>query len=209
MMVKSQLSLPCSRIYTNTSSGTAIWKPTSTIRAKKPMIHAAARRVLRRATSGGCSCESLKSAASAPACLPKITQSASAAARKKSGIPMTSGKSFAFHGQSSALSVPHAESAMMASASASEVRLCMASPRAPGLEGGKDDHADRNDEQHHHHRPAEPRCVVARHRDVEIVLGDLAEHQAQHQRRARPAGHHHEVADRAEHDGHDDVGVAG
>src|SRR5438552_8098947 len=173
------------------------------------MIHAAASRVLRRATSGGCSCESLKSAASAASCLPKITQSTSARARKKSGMPMTSGKSFAFHGQESALRVPQAESAMMASASASEVRLCMASPRAPRLEGGKHDHADRNDEEHHHYWPPEPRRVVARHRDVEVVLSDLAEHEAQHQRRARPAGDHHEVADRAEYDGHDDVGVAG
>src|SRR5260221_3017960 len=166
MMVNSQPSLPCSLRYRNTSSGTAIWKPSSTIMAKKPRVHAAASSVLRRATSGGSSCVSLKSAAAAPSCLPKITQSASARARQKSGMPMTSGKSFAFQGHSSALNVPQAESAMMAIASASEVRLCMALPRAPGLEYREQDHADRHDEQRDHHRPAEPGRVVARHRDV-------------------------------------------
>jgi len=59
--------------------------------------------VRRRVTSTGWSVESLKSDAEAAGFLPKITQSASAVARQKSGIAMTSGNSFDLSGQSSAL----------------------------------------------------------------------------------------------------------
>src|SRR3954464_10053908 len=102
--------------------------------------------------------------------------------------------------------MPQPATAMMRSASPSEARLGTRS-LAPGLDSRVDDDGDGDEDEDHHYRPHEPRPVVARHRDIEIVLGDLAEHQPQNERHARPSGEHHEVADGAEDQRHDDVGV--
>src|SRR3954471_6998886 len=197
--LKSQPSFPWTFRYAKTSIATASGKPTSMISTKKPMIQVTASAVRRMMTSRGWSVESWKSAAAwrSPRA-PKALHSASAAARQKSGMPMTSGKSFAFHGQSSAEMVPQPASSMMAIARAREARLCMRAPAragAPGLECGIADDADGDREQHEHNGPCEPGRLVARDGNVEVVLGDLAEHQSEHERRARPAGEHHEVAD--------------
>src|SRR3954464_4234661 len=193
-------------MYRKTSSGTATRKPSSTMATKKPIAHPAASSVRRKTTSRGWPSDSLKSAAWPASSWPKTAHISSAAARQKSGMPMTSGKSFAFSGQSSALYTPQPETAMMASARPSEARLGTF-PRAPGLDGGIEDHGDGDQDEGDHHRTPEPRRVVARHRDVEVVLRDLAEDEAQHKRRARPSGEHHEVADRTEHQRHHDVGI--
>src|SRR4051812_20918768 len=100
---------------------------------------------------------------------------------------MTSGNSAAFAGQLQALATPQAASSMTAMESASDALLGMAPPRAPRLDDRVADHHDRDREQHHHDRPREPRRLVARDRDVQVVLGDLAEHEPEDERRARPA----------------------
>src|SRR3990172_11233072 len=131
---------------------------------------------------------------------PKSTHRTSAAAMQNSGIPITSGKSAAFHGHENVLNTPQPASAMMPSASASDALLGMRplpGARAPRLYKRIDDHHQRDADEHQHHRPREPGRAVARHGDVQIILGDLAQHQAQDERRTRPARGDHEIADSA------------
>src|SRR5882672_2421474 len=108
---------------------------------------------------------------------PRRLHRISAAARQKSGMPMTSGNSFAFQGQSSALKTPHPDSSRMPVASVREARLCTNGLRArpTRLDDGVADDPDGDGEKHQDHRSSEPRSVVTRNGDVEVVLGDLAE----------------------------------
>src|SRR5688572_7157167 len=135
----------------------------------------------------------------------------SAAARQKTGMPMAIGNNAAFHGQPLAAYTAKPEQTMMAAASASDALLCMSGaplgPRAPRLDERVADHRDRQRDQHQHDGPRQPRGLIARHRDIEVVLRDLAEHQPQHEGRPRPAADHHEPAYRAEHEHHEDVAI--
>src|SRR5262245_29436876 len=130
--------------------------PSRTIATKKPPVHATARRVRRRATSGGTSSESLKSAAAAALALPNRSQRISAAARENSGIEITSGKSFAFSGQATALMIPHAVRTRIAPASASEAFLALSTAAPPRLQDRVADHPDGDRQEQQHDRPRQP-----------------------------------------------------
>src|SRR6266545_2983753 len=189
-------------------SGIAARKPSRTIAAKKPTIQPNAAAVLRSVTSWGRWSESWKSCVAMRASGRRITHSTSAAARQNSGMPMASGNSAAFHGQASALTTAHAARIMLPMPSASDARLRMrVLARTPRLDEWETDHGDGEAEQHQHHGPRKPGRLVARHRYIEIVFSDLAEHQAEDERRARPSAQHHQVADGAEGKRHQQVAI--
>src|SRR5260221_14229955 len=111
----------------------------------------------------------------------------SAMARQRSGMPTTSGKSLALSGQDIALTRTQAAKSATAELRISEARLCTGGPfRAPGLDRGVGDDGDGADQEDDDDRAGEPGGCVAIDRDVEVVLGDLAEHQPEDQRRTRP-----------------------
>src|SRR5215510_14360808 len=205
-MESVQLSRACSLSQRKTKSGTASGKPSSTMAAAKPMIQPMATRVRLPAPVPSVSWKSFASSAASPA-PPKSVQSASVAARQKSGMPMTSGKRAAFHGQAVAATIPYPATSMISTESAREAFLCTRRRLSPHLEERIEDHRDGDRDQDQHDWPRQPRRLVARDRDVQVVLGDLAEHQAEHERRPRPAGEDHEVADTAEDQRHCEVAV--
>src|SRR5687768_12216763 len=100
----------------------------------------------------------------------------SVAASEKSGMPMTSGKSAAFHGQAVAANTAYPEASITAIDRPTDAPLCMRR-LAPRLEQRVNDHRYRDHDEDEHHGPREPRRFVARHRNVQVVLGDLAEHE--------------------------------
>src|SRR5688572_7542283 len=122
--------------------------------AKKPRIQPAATAV-RFAVSPPT--ESWKSLASPPSAgaEPRRVHSASAAARQKSGMPITKGKSAAFHGQAVAAITPYPDTIMIRTESASDAFLGTRRRLSPRLEERIDDDGDRDGNQDEHHRPGE------------------------------------------------------
>src|SRR5688572_2728600 len=170
--------------------------------AKKPSIQATAARMRRCAPASVVSATSISFLPAAA--LPNSVQSASTAARQKRGMPIASGKSAAFHGQAVAAKMPYPARSMTPTDSASDAALGMRA-LPPRLVEGVDDHDHRDGDEDQDDRAREPRRLVAGDRDIEVVLGDLAEYQAQHEGCAWPAGEHHEVSDGAEDQRHQDV----
>src|SRR5690242_4194906 len=124
-------------------------------------------------------------------------------------MPITIGKSLAFSGQSSAAMVPAPETTITASDNASDERLCTGPlPGTPELGERIEHDPGRDGEQQEHERAQQPRSVVARDGDVQIVFSDLAENEPENERRTRVAGAYHEVAHRSGDQRYDEVGVA-
>src|SRR5688572_29112150 len=96
-----------------------------------------------------------RTAGSAAARLSRKDKTTSITARQQSGMPMTSGKSAAFHCQPFAAKAAYPASSAMPIASASEALLATGAPAH--LEEGVEHHCQRDDDQNHRHRARQPR----------------------------------------------------